>query len=61
MAQSAATEDIWAQQQPGAQLGASRWETANLSLNPPFLLRSPVPNCEIVINDALSSDPLIPE
>ena len=45
-AQSPATEDIWARQ-PGAQQGASRWETANISLNPPFLLRSPMPTATV--------------
>lgn len=33
--------------QPVAQLGASRWEAANISLNPPFLLPSPIPTATV--------------
>lgn len=33
--------------QPGAQLGAFHWEPANISLNPFFSLRSPVPTATV--------------
>lgn len=49
----------WARQ-PGAQLGASHWEPANIALNPPFLLCSRIPTAtETTINYALSPNPLI--